>query len=69
MSRCVGRPEYNLRLSERRAEAACDYIASQGISASRLEVIGFGANRPIATNDTEAGRAENRRVEIILQEE
>jgi outer membrane protein OmpA-like peptidoglycan-associated protein len=61
-----GSDEYNLKLSERRANAVKDYLISKGISADRLEAKGYGESKPVATNKTAAGRAKNRRVEIIL---
>ncbi len=61
-----GSDEYNMKLSDRRANAVRDYLISKGISADRLEAKGYGETRPIATNKTAAGRAKNRRVEIIL---
>jgi outer membrane protein OmpA-like peptidoglycan-associated protein len=61
-----GSDAYNMKLSERRANAVRDYLISKGISADRLEAKGYGETRPIATNKTAAGRAKNRRVEIIL---
>ena len=61
----IGSDAYNLKLSERRAQAVRDYMVSQGIDAARIRVKGWGKTKPIASNKTEAGRAENRRVEII----
>ncbi len=61
----VGRADYNLRLSQKRAEAVVDYLRSHGVK-SQLEAIGYGETKPIASNKTRAGRAKNRRVEIIL---
>ncbi len=61
----AGKPEANLKLSQRRAEAVRDYLIKQGVSASRLEAKGFGQERPIAPNTTAKGRATNRRVEFI----
>jgi OOP family OmpA-OmpF porin len=61
----VGAAAYNQKLSERRAMAVRDYIVSQGVDAARLEVHGFGKTKPIASNDTEEGRAQNRRVEVL----
>jgi OOP family OmpA-OmpF porin len=59
----VGNDAYNQRLSERRANSVRQYLVSQfGISPSRVTAVGYGEARPIATNDTAAGRAENRRV-------
>ena len=63
----VGSEAYNMKLSERRANAARDYIVSQGIDASRITTQGFGKSKPIASNDTAEGRAQNRRVEVLAQ--
>jgi outer membrane protein W len=60
----VGDDAYNLKLSERRAQAVVDYLASKGVAAGRIKAIGMGESKPIADNATEAGRAENRRVTI-----
>lgn len=59
-----GTDEYNQRLSERRARAVVDQLERFKIDGSRLQPQGFGESRPVATNDTEDGRAENRRVEL-----
>lgn len=56
--------DYNLNLSQRRAEAVRRYLIDKGISAKRLEAKGYGETRPVATNDTPDGRARNRRVEL-----
>jgi OOP family OmpA-OmpF porin len=61
----IGPDAYNLKLSERRAAAARDYLVTQGIDPSRITTRGFGESKPIASNDTEEGRAENRRVEVL----
>ena len=61
-----GSAAYNLKLSERRAQAVVDYLVAHGIAASRLSAQGFGASNFVASNDTEAGRAENRRVTLTL---
>jgi len=63
----IGSDAYNLKLSERRAESVKDYMVSKGISASRITTRGLGKADPVASNKTAAGRAENRRVEIIAQ--
>lgn len=60
----VASDEYNNWLSERRAKSVQDYLVAKGVSSSRLSVKGFGKTAPIDTNDTEKGRANNRRVEI-----
>lgn len=62
----VGDEQYNQNLSERRADSAADYIISQGIGAIRVDTEGRGESEPIADNDTEAGRQENRRVEVAI---
>ena len=56
----------NLTLSVERAEAVRDYLVEQGIASDRLETEGFGETQPIASNDTEEGRAQNRRIEFRL---
>jgi len=61
-----GKPAYNRRLSQRRAESVLRHLVAAGIDASRLRVKGFGADRPLAPNDTGANRAKNRRVEFIV---
>ncbi|WP_024868854.1 OmpA family protein [Pseudoxanthomonas suwonensis] len=62
----VGSDEVNQRLSEQRAEAVAQYLVAQGVQRERLITVGGGKRYPIASNDTEAGRAANRRVEITL---
>jgi len=62
-----GTEEYNQKLSERRAAAVKDVLVKSGIDASRLSTIGYGETRPVASNDTEAGRAKNRRVSIVVK--
>jgi outer membrane protein OmpA-like peptidoglycan-associated protein len=61
----VGTRTYNLELSEKRAAAVVDALVAAGISRSRLSSGGFGPDQPIAENDTEKGRAKNRRVELV----
>jgi outer membrane protein OmpA-like peptidoglycan-associated protein len=63
----TGQPAYNQTLSVNRAESVTTYLASQGVAPQRLSASGMGANQPIADNNTEAGRAANRRVEIYLR--
>jgi outer membrane protein OmpA-like peptidoglycan-associated protein len=62
----VGTSEYNQTLSQRRATAAVNYLVAQGVSPARLRAVGRGETEPIATNDTEAGRQANRRIEIAI---
>lgn len=62
----VGSDSYNQSLSERRANAVVDYLVGKGIDASRLSPTGYGESRPAASNDTAEGRAQNRRVDLIV---
>ncbi|WKS94676.1 OmpA family protein [Riemerella columbina] len=61
-----GSDDYNLKLSDRRANAVVAYLASKGIAKSRMKAKGMGEAEPIASNDTDAGRAQNRRVEFAI---
>jgi outer membrane protein OmpA-like peptidoglycan-associated protein len=61
----IGSEEYNLRLSERRAKAVVDYLVNSGISPDQLSPHGYGKTNFVATNETEEGRAQNRRVELV----
>jgi len=63
----TGTDEHNQALSERRAASVGGYLAGEGVERSRLVMAGRGENSPIASNETETGRAENRRVEVILE--
>ncbi|MGM0857287.1 MAG: OmpA family protein [Pseudomonadota bacterium] len=60
----VGSAQYNMDLSQDRAESVTEYLATRGVESDRMMAEGFGEEQPIATNDTDAGRAENRRVEL-----
>ena len=62
----VGSDEYNMRLSKERAEAVHDYLVALGVDGSRLIEEGQGETEPVASNETEAGRTKNRRVEIAI---
>ena len=62
----TGSDAYNQGLSERRATAVADYLSSHGVQRARIGIRGFGETQPIATNETEEGRAANRRVEIKI---
>ena len=64
----VGTDDTNLRLSQRRAQAVRNYLISKGVKRSRLEAKGYGNSAPIATNDTEDGRGQNRRVQFEIVE-
>lgn len=59
-----GTPERNSKLSERRAQAVVGYLTSAGVDPSRLRAVGYGATRPVASNDTPESRAKNRRIEF-----
>lgn len=61
-----GTDAYNLALSERRAASVKNYLASKGVEASRMFTQGMGEQNPVATNDTDEGRAKNRRVEFAI---
>ena len=61
-----GADDYNLNLSNQRATAVKNYLASKGLVTSRFSVVGLGEAEPIATNDTEEGRSSNRRVEFAI---
>src|SRR5215471_16577806 len=62
----VGDDAYNQRLSENRADSVRSYIVAQGITSSSVTTKGFGKSQPIASNDTAAGRQQNRRVELVV---
>lgn len=62
----IGSVPYNLKLSERRANAVKTYLVSKGVDPSRVYTEGKGKSNPVATNKTAAGRAKNRRVEIEI---
>ena len=61
-----GAVDYNQTLSQKRATAASNYLAAQGVSSARLRALGRGETEPVASNDTETGRQSNRRVEIAI---
>jgi len=65
----VGGDDYNQQLSEQRGSAVRDYLTQQGMQQSSVSTRGFGKTQPIATNDTAAGRQQNRRVELVISGE
>jgi len=65
----VGSDSYNQGLSERRAQAVADALQLRGVPADRYQVEGLGKEYPVATNDTQAGRQQNRRVEIVFSDD
>jgi outer membrane protein OmpA-like peptidoglycan-associated protein len=62
----VGSAAYNQGLSERRAAAARNFLVAQGVQSNRIRTMGMGLTEPVASNETEAGRAQNRRVEVAI---
>jgi outer membrane protein OmpA-like peptidoglycan-associated protein len=64
----TGEASYNQGLSERRAEAVRDALLAKGIARQRIEVKGYGERFPVVSNDTAAGRQQNRRVEIVISD-
>ncbi|MDZ4700223.1 MAG: OmpA family protein, partial [Rhodothermales bacterium] len=62
----VGSEEFNQKLSETRANSAASYLLGQAITADRMSVAGNGETQPVASNDTDMGRAQNRRVEVAI---
>jgi outer membrane protein OmpA-like peptidoglycan-associated protein len=62
----IGEAETNLKISEQRANAVMNALVSLGVTASRITAAGMGEDFPIASNETEEGRAQNRRVDVIL---
>jgi len=62
-----GTEAYNQRLSERRANSVKKYLVNAGVDSSIISTVGYGESRPVASNDTEEGRSQNRRVEIKMQ--
>jgi outer membrane protein OmpA-like peptidoglycan-associated protein len=62
----IGSDEYNMKLSQRRADAVRDYLRSNGIAGGSIQAIGLGKDGPVASNDTAAGRQQNRRVEMVV---
>ena len=65
----VGGDDYNQKLSEQRGESVRDYLTEQGVLSTSITSQGFGKNQPVASNDTAAGRQQNRRVELVVSGE
>jgi outer membrane protein OmpA-like peptidoglycan-associated protein len=61
-----GADDYNMKLSERRASSVANFLRGRGVAASRVRIKGFGETAPVASNDTESGRAQNRRVDFLI---
>ena len=62
----IGTDEYNMKLSQERADSVRNYLVSQGVSAPTITSVGLGKSNPVASNDTAAGRQQNRRVELVV---
>ncbi len=65
----VGSAEFNQALSQRRAESVRSYLVQQGVASRRISATGIGMGQPVASNDSATGRQQNRRVEIIIEDE
>jgi OOP family OmpA-OmpF porin len=63
-----GEDSFNQTLSEKRAQAVVDYLVRAGLPASRFTAVGYGSARPVATNDSDDGKARNRRIEFTVKE-
>jgi OOP family OmpA-OmpF porin len=64
----TGEDSFNQALSEKRAEAVVDYLVKAGLPANRFMAVGYGSARPVATNDTDDGKAQNRRIDFMVKE-
>jgi outer membrane protein OmpA-like peptidoglycan-associated protein len=62
----TGADQYNMMLSQQRAQSVANALGGFAVEQVRMDVVGFGETQPIASNSTESGRAQNRRVELIL---
>jgi OOP family OmpA-OmpF porin len=63
----AGDADANMALSQRRAQAVVDYMVRDGVPADRLKAVGYGASEPLASNDTDEGKAQNRRIEFLVR--
>ena len=63
-----GDDSFNQSLSERRAQAVADYLVKAGMPADRFKPMGYGSAQPIAANDTDEGKAKNRRIDFIVRQ-
>ncbi|MDH3639565.1 MAG: OmpA family protein [Gammaproteobacteria bacterium] len=65
----TGRESYNMKLSQQRAKTVLNYLVTQGVEPKRMTSVGYGESRPVASNETAAGQARNRRIEITVKRE
>ena len=63
----IGGQKFNQALSLKRAQTVKNWLVKKGIASNRMRTVGRGMNEPVATNETEAGRAENRRIEFYVE--
>jgi len=63
----TGSEEHNQDLSERRAQAVSNYLVARGVDPTRITSLGYGEGNPVASNETETGRRQNRRVDLLLK--
>ena len=62
-----GEDAYNQALSEKRAQSVVDYLVKAGLPADRFTAVGYGSTQPIASNETDEGKAQNRRIEFVVR--
>ena len=62
-----GNEGFNQELSEKRAQAVADYLVQAGLPAERFKATGYGGTQPLAGNDTDDGKAQNRRIEFVVK--
>lgn len=65
----TGSSGHNLTLSKKRADVVAEYLVTKGVDINRVETFGFGSDKPLVANDTEDGRKQNRRVELLIHSE
>ena len=63
----MGDNNANMALSEKRAQAVADYLVKAGLPPDRLKAVGYGSLQPVAANDTDEGKAKNRRIDFVVK--